>query len=380
MARPRATLGRVPLLRLTLIFALVNPTGASTGPGGVDAPASRPALVRVIVRVRGLDDLRFREALAPRLPEVPVLPFARASFDRAPESGLAFVDVVAETHAATVKVVLQDGRGYLRQVELDAGNPERSVARIVAATLVAIEEERIAPDRSDAAIPEPAPEPEPEPDSEPEPEPTPQPAPQSVQPERNAPIPRLSPPRLEIGPTLRGEATVGLGVGGGSAGLAAGGVAAAVDLRFPAGVLASGEFRFVVRTNGGHILTRYRLALGAGYAVRHSFFEMPIRASFTFEPWLVAGERVDPTRRPLLGGAVHLSPGVRIPLSGRTLRGLRIGARVELAASALPSGDNVRVLTGAPDMERDLFRAGGLELSMGAEVGLWFSRTRRRPG
>jgi hypothetical protein len=111
----------------------------------------------------------------------------------------------------------------------------------------------------------------------------------------------------------------------------------------------------------------------------------------TVEGWGVRrdGTRVDTTgpsggtlRPALIGGLVQSWVGVVLPGRDDARVRARIAARLELAASSLPSGAAARVREAA-DAD-PLFVVGGIELATGLEATIWFDPRplagRRTPG
>ncbi len=73
-------------------------------------------------------------------------------------------------------------------------------------------------------------------------------------------------------------------------------------------------------------------------------------------------------------------PGVAVALARGSLSALRVGARVEAGGSfGIPEGARVvGVRRGLSELDGDeLFRLGGLGLSRGLELTLWFGREAR---
>jgi hypothetical protein len=164
---------------------------------------------------------------------------------------------------------------------------------------------------------------------------------------------------VTVAPAVQAHAAAGLGIGG----------------AFPNGLLVEGELRWAGAAAGGVVLSRLRLAALVGYRLRRGRFELVAAAGPSVEPWLVTIRgSLEPTRSaddgpamaPLLGGLVSTSPGVHI---ARPRFALRVGARVDLAASVLPSGRAAAIRRSTPS--RTLFTFGGTELMLGLGVALW---------
>ena len=70
----------------------------------------------VVVRLAGLAFEPFVAALAPRLPDVRIVPFSRDAVEPLAPKGLAFTDVhVGDSWLARITIVLSDGRAYERR-------------------------------------------------------------------------------------------------------------------------------------------------------------------------------------------------------------------------------------------------------------------------
>jgi hypothetical protein len=162
-----------------------------------------------------------------------------------------------------------------------------------------------------------------------------------------------------------------------------------LSFRAPVGVAVGASLRISGQGASDHRLTRFRVGLDVAYVGRVRAFEWIVGVGPTIEPWLVtsSGQRSTLGRTsgasvPLLyGGATFVSLGYRLALPrARPLSALRIGATTELAASALGTGASARVVLPSDQGEVDpLFSLGGLELSIGVDVTLWFDLGRPRP-
>ncbi|MBL4687872.1 MAG: hypothetical protein JKY37_25000, partial [Nannocystaceae bacterium] len=146
-------------------------------------------------------------------------------------------------------------------------------------------------------------------------------------------------------------------------------------LRVRSGLLAAGQFRYSGRPSSGAGLHRLRAAASVGYAWRRDRFQLAAAAGPTVEPWFVTegGSRATPQRvgdggrSILFGGLAWVAPALRIlPRSSRAV--VEVGARAALSLSALGSGSDVRITTGAGD---DLFTLGGPELTLGLWTAIW---------
>jgi len=177
----------------------------------------------------------------------------------------------------------------------------------------------------------------------------------------------LSPPRAE-----------------GRAQQAAGGEAR-LSVRRQRGLLLALGLRVATRRRDELRLWRNRLQLSAGYAWRSGNFGVEASAGPTVEPWAVRSDGASQApvplgsgrATPLWGAAAALTPSLSRQLSA-SLR-LRLGLRVDLAASAMSSGAVGRLLTQAPGEPAEAqLGLGGLELSTGLELTLWIAPPRPR--
>lgn len=111
-------------------------------------------------------------------------------------------------------------------------------------------------------------------------------------------------------------------------------------------------------------LARVRVSFGVGAWLVRRRFELRATASLSLEPWWIThhsrrvalGESTVPA--PLLGGLVRITP--TFVVSQR----MSLGLFAELAASATPTGNAVRVRFG----DARIFSAGGIELGLGIEL------------
>ncbi|MEM9457340.1 MAG: hypothetical protein AAGF11_24385 [Myxococcota bacterium] len=335
-----------------------------------------------ILRVDGRPFEDVRDALAPRLSEVELLPFEDATFEAIGGELFAYVELTvdpgpdAETQ---LTIVLSDRRAYLRSFTPDPAHPLRSIATTVANTLIAIEQEEIEADEQavDVPRPEPAPEPEPEPASEPEPEPAPETEPETT-PSPSSPPP--TPPPFALGIALGGLPLFGL-TPGSIRGFAAAGGELRLSIRERRGPLVELGLRVITNGDAGHRLWRNRLQLAAGYGWRSGEFGVAAVLGPTVEPWAVrsSGSATTPLpvenarATPLWGAAAAVTPALFRALTP-SLR-LRLGLRLELATSVLSSGAAGRILSDEPEQPRPqtLFGFGGLEVATGVELTLWIA-------
>ncbi|WAS96861.1 hypothetical protein [Nannocystis punicea] len=381
-----------------------EPTPTAAPPAAV---ARAPTLV---VRARGLDERALAAALRPRSGGADVVLLRDvASVD--PDH--TFVDVELQAGELAVTVILRDGRVFVRR---GPGGGPRDAARLCASMLAAIADDALAPLPERAASPalaaapseqvpedmseepaEPAVPAPPERSADP-PQIVPvapvlEPAPQDMSltpaaddlvepapPERPKPAAKDRRPTLSLG--LAGGPLFGLGP---DAGVRGGGGEVRVDLRGPrvwlvsAGVRAAGHslVRPGMESREERFgLARVRVSLGAGAWLTRGRFELRATANLSVEPWFVThvgrrvsfGESTDPA--PLLGGHIRIAPTFAVT------RWLDLGAFAEVAASATPTGNAVRVRLG----DTRIFSAGGVEASLGLELRAraWPKQTKPR--
>ncbi|MBZ5715083.1 hypothetical protein [Nannocystis pusilla] len=388
---------------LLLAALLAAPTPAPEPP---PSPAAAARASTLVVRARGLDERALAGALRPRSGGAGVV-LLRDVTSVDPDH--TFVDVELQAAGLTVTIIVRDGRVFVRR---GPGGGPRDAARLCASMLAAIADDALAPlperatspalaagpsEQVSEDMPEgpaadlplavpvpPAPGPEPEPvpqDMSPRPDPLDvvEPAPERASP---SPAPKAMRPTVEL--ALSGGPLFGLGAP--DADVRGGGGDVRVDLRGPrawlvtAGVRAAGHL--VKRMGPANReeqfgLARVRVSVGAGAWLRRGRFELRATANLAVEPWLVThanrrvrpGESVAPA--PLLGGHIRIAPTFAV-----TSR-LHLGAFAEVAASATPTGNAVRVRLG----ESRLFTLGGLEASLGIELRVhpWAKQPKQRP-
>lgn len=345
-----------------------------------DAPAREPTRISAAILLADeFDRAELGRALQLRLPALAISGAGEDPPPPPPGSLRAFIEL-RRTAPARVQLtlILADGRAYVRGVDVDPDAPARPVAGALANLIAAIEDDTAVPDRKDAPVPPalvaapPAAEPpRPSPVLEDSPVPRPPPA---------APAP--APPRWELGPSLRLGATLGLAPP--SSGLHGLGAGLGLDARARAGLLLAVDLQALARPAGAYLLTRARVAVGAGWALRRGGFELPVVALLGVEPWRLRrdGEHVAlqaeaGSPRPLLGLGLRVAPGLAAAVAPGVR--LRVGLRAELWASGEPRrGGLRRAELQLPD--GTALGLGGPELHLGLEVGLWFPPGRpRRP-
>lgn len=368
----------LPLLALAVTSALAaapsQPVPEDIKPVPKDSSsAPTPRFTALVLRNEGIALGDLAAALTLRIPDLPIV-------RESPATG-AFVFVAVRTDPATpvrhqIGVITSDGAAYFREVDTGADPPARVLASVLANLLVSIAEGRVQPDRTDVAIPPPEAE---LPAPAPAPEPKPAPVPPGATPPAPTPIPQpvpktTPPPRWEFGLNLAGLADLALGPPRFASTLAAAGGSLGLDLRHHRGLLLGLELRTLGRRADDHALVRLRVAALAGYALRRGRFELPIALGLAIEPWwLDAGL----TARPLYAAFLRTTPGLYLAQDRGPLRALRIGPRLELGGSFLvDDGPRVAGISEQRDTSNaQLFRLGGLELSLGLELTLWFGRT-----
>ena len=337
-------------------------------------------LALVLVSVRGLQSNAVLSALRLRTHVAVVLDIPPG------KEADVYVGIRPSPGAASkfsVEVIVSDGRAYDRQVEVAGGQAERTVATTVAQLLAAIEDDTVTPDRADVPLPS-----------------STTPETQLADPPRADAVAPVSPSAgrdaAQITPPARDPYQLGVWMGAATGWglprlaevgpLAAGGGVLGMDVSFPQAVLLGTSFRFAARTSVDDLaLLRFRVAMGAGYRLRVKWFELPVMVSAVLEPWWVLhhGDAIFPSRRPtrarwVAGGAIRLSPRVRIPLKS-SARAMAVGLHLELevtSAPAKPLGTTRILVANEEPVPRPVFRVGGVELWTGLDLTVWFSARR----
>jgi hypothetical protein len=366
-------------LHAVLVLAtLLAPAEPSPSPALPTAPTVAPAQQGprpLVISVAGISVAELRAALRLRIADRELVD---ASAPR-PET-TDFVDIVVQPDASvSYTLITAEGLAFDRTLPPE-DDRVRALASAIANLTFAIEAGSVVPDRVDVEQP---PAPEPEPELEPEPEPEPEPIPPPVAP----PPPERVPPKptftWDIAPTLDAGAIVAIAPVTDAGAFAGGFGRLGVDARHRRG----GMFGLGLRV-GGHArrslaLVRMRFDVGGGWVWRWRRFELLAAGAITLEPWWVrdAGTAAslrlgtqDASRRPLVGAVARVAPGVRIPFGEHEQHGVRIGPRIELGGSFVPQ-DGARTVDVARDEGDELrsaLRLGGLELSLGLDVTLWF--------
>jgi hypothetical protein len=289
-----------------------------------------------------------------------------------PSERFAWVGVSPSGSQRLLEVVLSDGRAYSRLVDAPPGQLARATAGALVNMLDAIEDGRLAPERTGVAVPLVLPTAEPPP-------PAPTPAPIQPSPIRPSPSSEPTPPTWWLGPRIGGEVVFGVGPPVSERGLVAGGATLGVDAMHRRGGLVAADVRVAGRSTDALQVLRIRVALGGGWVLRRGRFALPLRAAISIEPLVSRGatlrdrDGASASPRPLVGGLIHGSPSVVWWLrSGRAA--VRASIELELAASmeARAKPGVVRYVE-AGDTARGLGRVGGVELAAGLGVGAWFA-------
>lgn len=383
-----------PLLLALAAIAPPEPPAAgppSVGPSATvavaapdpDAPGAAPTRVRAaILAGEGIDLAALQAALQRRLPDLALGPESAPPAAAGPGLQGHVRVQPAGPGVFTLRLVLSDGRAFVREVETDADAAAvRALAGMLASLIPAIEEASVAADEEDAPLPEPlvaavaAAEPPPAPPPEPAPEPRPgaTPAPPPAEPAGPAEAP---PPRLELGPTVAAGGLIGIGTT--SAGWRGAALHLGLDLRTRRGLGLGLDLRHTTWGVERYRLGRLRVGVTIGATLRVQALEVPIHAILAVEPWwLRDGDAAVPldhagdggAPRPLLGAGVRLSPGYRARFGEDGRIHLRLGARFEATGSGEPR-NGLRAPRLAAAGAAPLLGFGGLEFACGLELSL----------
>ncbi|MEM9456920.1 MAG: hypothetical protein AAGF11_22265 [Myxococcota bacterium] len=374
------------LATLLIATAPARPAQASVpGSPATDRRSPGAQLERGYLRVAGYERTPLVEALVLRVPHLKFEPFEAAG--SSPAQMAAFVDVrrepsepTAETIDFALTIVVSDGRAFDRRVQTQRDDEEttRLLASTTANLLLAIEAGTVEADRGDVPLPTvtapscpacecPAP-----PDCPPPSEPSPASDSASA----------TEPPRIELGPVVMASSVLGLGAPQQADRFAAAGATLGVHARLRRGAFFGAELRGVGRRGLlGVSLARLRVALGGGLRLRRKTWSLGASLWATVEPWRVRGGEIEPPPRAQWGLAARVSPALWVPelVPGRL--GLSVGPLVELSASGSLISDGpatgLVVIRDDSDVDRGWLRVGGLELSTGLSVTLWFGAGRR---
>lgn len=377
-----------PVLALHLAAAPASPPTITDGdaPGAdppataVDPPSNDMRTRPLVLDVHGIELTPLRTSLALRLPLRPLLAMQA---ERPPVADY----VVVERHddAVVFTLITAEGAAFDRRITLAPGDdPLRPTATTLANLTFAIEAGEVQPDRVDVEQP-PPPEPAPAPATTPPATPQPAAAPQPADP---PPRPAFV-PIWELGPSLDAAVVIGAAPRVQADAVAAGAGRVAIVARHRSGAAVTAGVRMAGRRHGpsGLSLLRARVEVGAGWVWRARAFELALGGALTVEPWALRrdGARAplqlgDATarRRPLVGGALQISPGLRIAADrqgdSRLRSWLRIGPRIELAGSFVPEhgARTVDVAVASTNGTASVLRMGGLEVVLGLELVAWF--------
>lgn len=390
------------------MLALSLALGVTAGAPGVAAGDSSPPtkvereqerFETALLAVRGVDTAALVAAFGIRLPDLQLVTQWRATdIERRP--GTLFVDIhrappidAIESTRVQVDVVLFDGRAFRR--ELVAGPDDvRIIASFVSNLLLSIEERTVIADKEGVPIPE---------SSEAvdiaavvekldahAAESTVAPPRAGTQAkEHSEPVARAEPEWLawQLGPRASGQLALAFGPPAFADTLSGAGGSLGLDARRDTGLLLDVDLRVSGESKAQASLLRVRAAFGVGYELRRGRFALPASVAYTVEGYRLAfvDQSVSPLdlEAPTLlnGLRLRVSPALRLDLERGRLRALRFGLRTELAGS-FGLDDGPRVLgirlgesaTGGDE----LFRLGGLEMSVGIELGADFGLPRTR--
>ena len=401
-ARRRPCVGVVlaSVLGVSFLVGASQTAEASSPPERASTPPS--VISTATLHVRSLDDGELRRHLSLRSRG---LEFVDAAAGSPAPAAVLVVRPVDDGYALTV--VLADGRAFDRRVAAAGEQAPRIVASALANLLAAIEEARVTADRS-AVDPSQevaslaATELDPREELEPGLEPFPEEAP-GLAPELEPEPPVESEPELEAktSPAERGSveapwrlatslaphgllqlpAERGLSPFGGA------GLGVGLAAQTPRGLRFGLDLRGHWRRAPSVTLHRYRVGLHGGYGLDRGRFQVAVDAFVAVEPWQL---RSGDARLPLaadasggdepptvaLAGGLRLTPALVLPAGRRPLR-LRFAVTSELAYAGVPVDGLRAVYVRDVALEAPEFRVGGLELSLGALVGVDFELRRR---
>ena len=212
-----------------------------------------------------------------------------------------------------------------------------------------------------------------------------------------APLPELAamttptppPPKWlpwELGPRLEGAFNIAGGPPRFANTILGGSVQLGIDVHKDTGLVIESQLRVLSTSKDTASLLRVRGGIGFGYEYRSGPFAWVNTLAYTIEGYRIRsnGTFISPLdlEAPALLNGLRLrtAPSARIALKRGPLRALRIGIRGELAGSfGLDDGPRVLAIrSGEAETNGDeLFRLGGLELSVGLELGVDFGLRRR---
>ena len=372
---------------LALALHAGPPTLPPDGGGRVPGPIADDATSRVILRCDPADFATLSAELRARWPNAQILEYGTAAFDEVGGKPFVYLEVTGErigTSPMSITLITSDGRAYLRRVTPKDAERTRVLALASANLLAAVADEDVPPDREQAVVPLPVaevpdapPKVEPTPPTKAPPERTPPRQREPPKPTRTRPVRSPLPPEREVwqlavdpGAALAVPITPGprRPSFGGDLGLTA---------RAPRGLAFGGGTRVLLDGNAGYRLVRVRIVPAIGWVGRTRRLEWAVLVGPSFEPWRVLkngkSQRLDGATAGfsiLYGAAVRGAIGYRVRLRGAWPSSLRIGAHVDVAASALGSRRSAHVMDGMT--QRSLFALGGLEIGAGLDLALWF--------
>jgi hypothetical protein len=358
-----------------------EPTPAVAGqpPVRVEPPPATAEQLRtrpIVLELRELPTDELRDAIGLRLP---LRPLVAADDPRPQRYDYVAIEQIDPEHIA-LTLITAEGHAYDRTLEVDPAARARAISSALANLTFAIEVGDVEPDRIDV---EPPPPPVSERAPKLEPPPVLPPPVVVVEPPPPSRPKATPPPTHELGMTIDLGVVAGLAPDTGADALAAGYGRLGADLRHRSGALGMLGVRVGGRALDGFSLVRTRIDLGGGWSGRWSAFELVLAAAATVEPWSLrrAGARAplqlggdDAQRRPLLGGLLRVSPGLRLRAGDKAW--IRLGTRIELAGSFVPQRGvhTIDIAIAEPGGTRDsILRIGGLELVAGVELAVWFA-------
>lgn len=350
------------------------------------ADSGPQAFEQALVSSEGLDAARFDAAMKLRLPDVAL----RRQWDQQADAlgRFVFVHVARRDAQLSVELITAEGQAFVRTVEVDE-QPERVAASFVASLVTSIEHAQVEADRDEVLAPvtstegdvleavrEARAEPEPAPVEEAKPEPQPELEPEPQAEREPEPAPPAPPTwQLEVTPSfgvLLGLVPIDfeqrLGGGGGQL---------SVMGRSPRSVLVGGSVRAYGRAIGTHDLVRVRVAAAVGYLWTWDKAALAVGGSLGASSWSLRrdGARISASdlgaQSTLVNLAGWASGGPSFALERGPLRAVRFGARAELGGGFALS-DGARAVAIFDAEGNDLFRIGGLELTVGLDATLTF--------
>lgn len=349
-----------------LALALAGPP-AEGGPSPDDARASAGDRLQTVVLAPDFSLPGLQSELDLRLHDRTIIDGGDPQAARTEPLVWVLVDADDPT-TVRLRLITSDGRLFRRSLRADADEHARVVAGAVANMVDAIEQHRLQPAETGVAVPQP--ETPPDPDHEPEPAALPPESPTAdvSDPKAAAPPP---PQPLWIGGHLHPTVALGLGPPTDTPLFAGAGGTLGGDVFFRSHAFVRAAVRVAGTAAGGVSLTRVRVAVHGGYALRRRRFEFAALAGVAVEPLIISDplQSSDGAQRnpaPLFAALLGLEPSVVVLSRPRKLE-LLVGPTFELGygfEARRPAG-TVRITR--PDTS-PLLRAGGLELAIA--VGL----------